>query len=308
MSVLRNINYLLDVTKGPCAEPELLLMVKVAFITGPPALLQLFVPGCSEIVQARLGTTPLGKGFEPLTKGAADGLSPSRRGRHGKKIDATIQRAYPGTPQGGRQFLYRIGITHIQRLLWWWLVADVTTEFFATWTSLIYEEQGCALPEGPYYARPIPPIIYGAIPQQMLMVPELKAPYFAVTTGEIHVFPGTTVSIIYSTSWRGWPDAQGQGGTANVSLVELDPIVVIATGHTNEPGEGNGMTVGGSYKYRGQHTVTTKRFAILIECEPAQVGMELYRGQLTVSSTGFPHSSAFGCKPPSVDFGEIFGG
>ncbi|MEE8540003.1 MAG: hypothetical protein V3S54_09305, partial [Woeseiaceae bacterium] len=81
-----------------------------------------------------------------------------KKGRHGRKpkgIRARLANKLPlfkrlqqrKVTQGVKNLWIIDGIG--QRLLWWWLVTDITTMFAYNWTSMIYKTERCQMALGP---------------------------------------------------------------------------------------------------------------------------------------------------------------
>jgi len=101
-------------------------------------------------------------GFDDVVRGALRprGLRKNRhmrRGRRGRRggagipeIGELIGAALPGAKTAKGRFVTQ-GVKNlwlvdgvIQRILWWWLVADVSINFFYNWTSAIQESEFCS--------------------------------------------------------------------------------------------------------------------------------------------------------------------
>lgn len=203
MSVLKNINYIRSINALPCAQPDPLLAITTAFSSAPPALLTLFQPGCNEIVKARLGLSPWHlRGMRGLIK--------------------SIQRPIEISSV---KFLYKIGYFTAERVLYYWMVADVLTAFEATWTSQIYQAQGCMLPGAGTAYGYVAPYVYTPGTEGPLGIAPIKnIPGMAVLNDQIVIFPGYQASVAYEVTWDSWP-VRGQG--VNMSTwyeVEDDPL------------------------------------------------------------------------------------
>lgn len=296
MGVLRNINFLRRIAKIPCTEPDMWILAETFFKAAPPALLQLFVPGCSEILQARIGIDPFGGVFNPILKGPPGPQGIGRRGRHGKAIGAQIGGLVKGLPLGGNQFLWRIGFFHVQAALWWWQVADVTTEFLANWQSMVYEEEGCNLPDLTGYADLIPPFAYTEGTHIMGMRVGSRPGVFDVSPSAITFAPGVSGTIGWWVNWQEFNHPEIPAGPVSSYLVNVETQEQYAFSETNDPDNQNGNTTGGFYRYRGQGSTGITRFRVMLDVHPTLLATQAVQGQLRVSVSGFPHSSAFGCN------------
>lgn len=302
MSVLRNLNYIQEISRIPCAQPDPLLVIKTAFEAAPPALLQLGLPGCSEIVQARAGIAP-GQGFGELVKQATDrGARPRRGGRHGKRYSAPVQRAHRGLPLGGRQFLYRTGFFAAERLLWYWLVADVTTAFIAQWTSLIYQEMNCDQPGAGTFRADIQPFIYTAGDSVLnFSTPSLPGCGHA-RNADITIAPGVNASIIFDMQWEPWPNSSAPSANITTWLYEVGVEKSLAEATMNDPIQQNGKRTGGRHNHRNNGQITPRRYRIGVHNPSPTAAMRPVLGTVHVGCMGFATGQPWGCKPKPLEW------
>lgn len=120
MGVLNNINYIKKATVYKCALPGPMILIETAFRAGVPVLLELITFGCIDALKIRGGIS-----FNC-----------------GKLIKAVIVKAHGAQVVADAHYLYKF-VAPVERALWYWMVADLTTSFVANWTSLVYEAQGC---------------------------------------------------------------------------------------------------------------------------------------------------------------------
>lgn len=186
MSILKNINYIRDLDRLPCAHPDIMLYIETAFKSAPPALLTLFQPGCTDILKTRIGNSPW----------------------HLRGISGLIKQAIQPYPISEQQFLYKIGYYAAEKYLWWWMVADVTTEFVTTWQSMIFQEQQCELPGAGSafgYFEPVP--IPGERSTGLVLHVLQGHPGVIMTTNGFRIQPGFQASIGWWADWQSWPHA-----------------------------------------------------------------------------------------------------
>ena len=117
---LRKINYVTKFWFNPCSAP-----FYVYVETALPALLELLISyntfGTSDISRNSLGRSQV---------------------RWTRRLFSGWRRYAPYRKIGGTGFLFRAdGV--VQRLLWWWLVADLTVDFLYNWTSLVNRTEWC---------------------------------------------------------------------------------------------------------------------------------------------------------------------
>jgi hypothetical protein len=130
MGIGQNLNYIKNVFKHPCGTPNPSVLIETAFEAGVPALLNLVLFGCGDILKMKAGVSPW----------------------HTRALKGFIKGATDGKQLGLTRFLYATGYGQIEAALWWWLVADTATGFVADWMSLVYQEQGCDLPGSGHFS------------------------------------------------------------------------------------------------------------------------------------------------------------
>lgn len=141
-SYLDKVNTIIDFVEHPCQAPWQ-VYVELALIPAGKAILQLVEPSLLDIVRAYFRPKGLRKGRH--------GRHGRRRGRRGGIPDTSelIGHHLPGYNatsmrhvSDGVKFLWLVdGV--IQRVFWYWLIADVTLDFFYNWTSAIQKSEYC---------------------------------------------------------------------------------------------------------------------------------------------------------------------
>jgi hypothetical protein len=118
--VLSNLNYIKEVSVYPCATPGPIIAITTALEAAAPVLVELASFSCIDIYKTRLGIS----------------------WRCGKQLKAIIKAAHGAKVIDNVHFIYQFAAP-VERILWYWFVAELTTNFLAKWTSLVYQQQGC---------------------------------------------------------------------------------------------------------------------------------------------------------------------
>lgn len=121
----RKVNYVIKKWENECANPWW-VYIETAFPALLVAVFTLFTWGKSDIVRFRAG-----RGGSKWTK----------------RLTKRNKIFHPFGSSKGIKFFFRFdGI--LQRILWWWLVADVIAEFAFQWTTLLYNTEYCRAGQG----------------------------------------------------------------------------------------------------------------------------------------------------------------
>lgn len=299
MSVLQNLNYIAELEAMPCASPDPLVYIQTGLQAAPPALLQLLVPGCSEIVQARLGINPLaGKGTEAIVRGAAG--FPQRRGqKHGKRATAHIQQIHKPLPLGGKQFLYKTGFFAIQKALLFWQIVDVSTDFIATWSSLIRATQGCDLPAAGYVSTGIAPLIFPGPGVGYLSFGSVARYCADIRLQRIRVDPGSIGAVGYHMEWEPWPDPSSPKAPVTTWLEQTVTGTRSNFSTTDDPVQKNGNRTGGFKRVDNLAGASYDEYKIGFSVGGA-AAMRPTVGNVGVQCYGNPHTRSWGCNLESV--------
>lgn len=280
MSILKNINYLIKLYNIPCGVPDALVIIETAFKAAPPALLTIFTPGCNEIVKTKLGLSPW----------------------HLKGINGFIKKAAPPQAIAANKFLYKIGYFTIEKYLYWYMLADVTTEFFTTWTSFMYQAQQCQLPgAGTAYGNLAPFVTQPGTSGTCTW--DIEKGVFGVipNLGSISILPGFEAAIAYNMTWDSWP-VPGQGVSVTTSFEKLGGPGPQDIMSTNDPELNNGnSTLGATHQEEiGNLGVTTYKINYENTGSTfAQIVQSRWNISLTGRKTG---NTAFGCNPKPVEW------
>lgn len=123
MSLIDNLGYVKSASYYPCALPNPVLLIEAAGLAIGPVLLSAASFGCNDIVKMRAGISPWhSRGIKMLINGA---IPPAEKDAVGK--------------------IYKFLIP-LEKLLFVWFVADLTTEFFARWHSQAFKLGACGVP------------------------------------------------------------------------------------------------------------------------------------------------------------------
>lgn len=239
MSIMKDINYIKELMVIPCAHPDIITVIETAFTSAPPALLTLFTPGCTEIIKTKLGLAPWHhRGVKALLKGT---VTP-------QAISAT-------------KFLYKIGYFAAEKYLYWWMVADVTSEFITTWQSQVYQAQQCQLPGAGTAYGYFAAFVYQPDQQGYLAWTTIKArPGVIQGLNQIAIMPGFEAAVAYTVNWDSWP-VPGQSVDVTTWLEEVGNPEPQDLMTTNDPNLKNGNQTLGStwHKKIGALTPTIYR-------------------------------------------------
>jgi hypothetical protein len=226
MSILKNLNYIKQMNTIPCGQPDWFIIIETAFTSAPPALLTLFTPGCTDIVKTRLGHSPWHhRGVKALLKGVI-------------------------SPQviGANKFLYKIGYFTAEKYLWWFMVADVTTEFVTTWQSQVFQMQQCQLPGAGTASGQFPPFFYQEGGERALNIGYTYHQPGILAAGQtLAVIPGFQANVGWSIQWDSWP-VRGQGANVSTWYTVEDDTTPLSYSNTGDQGAGmQGVTAGHFY-------------------------------------------------------------
>lgn len=282
IGMLKNINYLIEITRIPCAEPSPWIIAKTAFQSAPPALLSLGQPGCTDIVKMKLGLSPW----------------------HRKGISSVIKGATQPELLAGNKWLYKVGYFTAEKYLWWWMLADVTTEFITTWQSLVYQEQQCQLPgAGTAYGYFGTAVHSEGSPSRAPWNPIKGHPGVVFGAGEITIIPGFEATIGYQIGFQGWPDPTITSPVAmwwyEKDVEGVNDYTVIAN-----PDGNKSLSGGGSWYYRDPGALVPKKYGIWIEVQGPNK-MQVVDSSFNIGFTGRKQGNlTFGChaKPVSWPF------
>ncbi len=163
--IIDRVNYVVETWSNPCEAPWYLYMETAQ----PAALEALVMLACFDVDDiVRYIFRPAGLRGGGHLRSGRKGKRGARRPRLGERIRnkvAPLRAIKNRKVTNGVKTLWVIdGIG--QRLLWWWLVADVASGFAYNWTSLLYKTEECQMSASPgNIGAETGPMTVGATPQ-----------------------------------------------------------------------------------------------------------------------------------------------
>jgi hypothetical protein len=279
---MRNINYLSKMNIQGCSAPNFFVTVETGIEAAVPALLSLFVPGCTDIVKMKLGHAPWHhKGIRAFLKGAAPPFA----------IDAN-------------KFLYKVGYFTAERGLYYMMVADIAVEFVTTWQSLAFAAEQCPLPSAGTAYGYISPFIYPPGFEGFLS-PTPVHNVGGMTTG-LHsfvIFPGFQGSVAWNAEWDSWP-IRGQGVSVNTWMTVDETEVRISDFRTNDPASQPKNETMGHAAFDTLTKFVQTTYTMHME-NTGDTNAQVVAGNYSVTMSGHPTGVIpFGChlKKTSVPF------
>jgi len=275
---LKDINYIKELNTIPCGEASWWVIAETFAHTAPPALLSLFLPGCTDILKTKLGLSPW----------------------HARGISGLIHKAAPPLAVNGTKFLYQIGYFAAEKYLWFFQLAEVTKEFFITWQSQIFMQQQCQLPGAGTAYGYITPFVYAKKTKSGLAITPVKlCPGVAVGLTNIQIAPGFQGSIAWSCEWQSWPD---RSVPANVWTWEEETDIpqTLDFMNTYDPDLRNNGNTGGHQYIQNIDDAGGKQLRLFFESD-SESNVQPVGGTWTCSVQG-RHSGlySFGCQAKHV--------
>lgn len=120
MGVIDNLGYVAEATYYPCYNPDPILMIKAAGNALGPVLLSAGTFGCLDIVRMRAGISPW----------------------HSRGLKALINGAVKPAEHDAFNKVYKY-LVPLEKVLFFWFVVDLTTEFVARWHSQAFKLGAC---------------------------------------------------------------------------------------------------------------------------------------------------------------------
>src|SRR4051794_22750875 len=115
MGVIDNLGYVSKATYFPCATPSPILAIQAAGDALFPVLASALQFGCLDIIKMRAGMSPW----------------------HARKLRALISNPVTAVETDRLNKIYKYAVP-VEKLLFFWFVVDLTTEFFARWQSNMF--------------------------------------------------------------------------------------------------------------------------------------------------------------------------
>lgn len=160
MSIISNMNYMKRFVHHPCATPNPIMLIEFAFEAGLPVLFELLSHDIMDkaLAQGKQAWRKAASGNNRSPQPQPGGAGPMSG--HGRKAGGRLGRRSMGKKVGPREWLFDL-VDAEQTGMYWWLVADLATEFMARWTTLIYLKQGCPFEHECYRTGPFNGIYIG---------------------------------------------------------------------------------------------------------------------------------------------------
>lgn len=275
MSIMRNINYLKKLNVIGCSAPDFFVLVETGFEAAAPALLSLFVPGCTDIVKMKLGHAPF----------------------HSRVLKGFLKSAAPPFSAGANQFLYKIGYFTAEAGLYYFMLADVAVEFETTWNSMAFAAEQCPLPSAGTAYGYVTPFIYGPGQDTFLTPsPQHNVGGMAVGLHGVTIFPGFQGSFTFSCEWDSWP-VRGQGVSVSTWVEELPDNTPISLSTTNIPPTQPYNETIGHLSFDTLHKLVSTRYEMHVQ-NTGDTFAQVVAGTYSVAMSGHPQGVLpFGCKP-----------
>lgn len=216
------VSHVVDIVATPC-DVQPMMLVKAFWTSAPLALATLFKP-------------------DPVDYLTERGGGPHKRGRRRRFRPQDIIIAEPGTPKGALGWAAFNMTRMIERVGWYILVVDATTQFAVNWTSLAYQWSGCKVPESKYC--------------RMAAIAELSFPFeageyifsewhvqsqngFFGDANSIHVPPGHMSNVIVNFIATETPLSPFQAKITGVRITDGPDGPTIFEGPTSPNGAGS---------------------------------------------------------------------
>jgi hypothetical protein len=184
MSIMRDYNYVKKLSTMACAVDNWWVYAETAIPSATLALLTLGQPGCTDIVKMKLGLSPW----------------------HNRTVKGLLKAITPPSFSKGTQFLYKIGYFEAEKYLWWFMLADVTKEFFLTWQTMVFQQQQCQVPSnGAAYGYPSVLLYSPNLETGLGIAPLHLVPGVAVSPNGVRVASGLTGTVALNVVWDSWP-------------------------------------------------------------------------------------------------------
>ena len=280
MSILQNVNYMKNFVYHPCATPNPLMLIETAFEAGLPEMLELLSADFfDKTLRATKDMWRRGAAADAAKKGPP-GLATQPPGGHGRRLGGTVGRRSVGIPYGAKTWVFEL-VDAEQTAMFWWLVADLATEFLARWTTLIYLKQRCPFDHS-CFAEGQFTTIYIDQGSNSPLLPVMGTGVVISGGLEIQVIKPGPYSISYQAEIRQF----GTGQPASNARVELQDSVgnrVYSNGSGGGVGDTGARLSGGFYNFPSAGTATPSYKLVLINDSPTET-VAVTEGHLQLSS------------------------
>lgn len=288
MSILGNVNYMKRFVFHPCATPNPIMLIEFAFEAALPVLFELLSADILDkaLAQGKQAWRKRASGNNKSPQEAPGGVGP--QSGHGKKIGGKFGKKSYGRKVGPREWLFDV-VDAEQTAMYWWLVADLATEFLARWSTLIYLKQGCpfdheCFAEGPFAGifigqgegpQVLPILSTGVVSSGGLVIQQTRKGKFSITyrCEIVQVTTGLPASAAH---------VELRGGVGSGSVIQ--------SGKGGSTNEGGGVNSGGfwNFDHNGDNLPS---YQLILVNESATETVGTINGVLTLSS-GFCNNSA----------------
>jgi hypothetical protein len=274
MSIGKNLNYIKRAFKHPCATPNPVILVETAFAAGVPALMNLVLFGCGDIVKMKAGVAPW----------------------HTRALKGFIKSAADPRVLGPTKFLYASGYGALEAALWWWLVADTVTGFVADWMSLVYQEQGCDLPGNGYFQAGLTSNFEDAGNGKLININGISSvPCLSASLHSIRIPFGCSATISWDTEFKPFLNDPNNQGTVRTYLRRSSDGVQIGAQPGYPQKDGSQVTGGGAH-VSALHIGQDEEYTLAWDLDRGLMGCT--GGTLRISSYGRKLDLIpAGCKP-----------
>lgn len=142
--LIDKVNYVIKYVENPCDAPWTIYFETILPALGE-AIIALLTFGMGDVFRGYFRPRNL-RSFRHGRKGKKGrfkrGLIPEIGNAFGKRLPGATAASALSFNQGVKNlWLIDLGL---QRLLWWWLVIDISVDFFYHWTSLINQSEFCS--------------------------------------------------------------------------------------------------------------------------------------------------------------------
>lgn len=224
------------------------------------AIIQVFSFGVGDILRGYFRPTNL-RGLGGFTRVPVRG----EKGKAGKKgklkrfseppeIGNEIGKKLPGSEMirgrkvTGAEEVFWVVDTKVERVLWWWLIADVTDDFITNWTTAIMESEACR-DEGSYTVSAHRDNQGPYVPDQWQAVigwtidAESGGSRFNELAGTLAIGAGMRATITMSVDAEGWAGGLCSAMDIGIGILQADdtftyttPNAVLPADNPLEPG------------------------------------------------------------------------
>lgn len=279
MSISKNLNYLKNLWRHPCATPNIEIVIETAFEAFFPALYEVIGIGCTDIIKLRAGKAPW----------------------HGRNIRAIAKAVHVPEAVGKNIYRYSVPYLAVEAGLWYWMVIDVASGFLPNWASLMYQESGCDLPRNGYIETEvgIGPKFPGGPYRCLLGNPSNKG-CVRFIGDECMVARGCSATVTYDvTPVEHFPGIFGPG-IAEFWLEDADGNTSPVNTWDSRAVQDGKARGGGINKARA---TTTGELSVVLNMRVLSGVVSFSGGHMRASGYGRPFSLiAGGCKPRPVEY------